>query len=164
LGWITPGIVGCSRVGGIFIRNVGMSPRWCQKVSLSTTSNIRAWVGMANALPGSSDSPANGAVSFRYSTVAGDSAWQWCYANGVSTTCATTSVTPSSGTGTYDTLCIDCREGLSTACTWWVNGVARARQTSGLPTGSPFFPYFSVEARSAAAVTGYEGAVSVEMH
>lgn len=148
-----------------FIRKVGHAPRFCAKVSLSTTSNIRVWLGIANALPGATDNPANGAVSWRYSTTAADTKWQYCYANGVSTTCSSTNTSlPSSGTGSYDLLCIDCREGLSTACTFWANGVAQARITSGLPTGAPFFPYFSVEARSAAAVTGYLGPTSVEIN
>lgn len=147
-----------------YVRRVGAAPRWCQKVSIDSVSNVRVWLGLVNADPGASDNPANGAVTFRFSTSAGDSKWQACYANGVSTTCVDTAVGPSTGTGSYDLLCIDCREGLSTACTWWVNGVAKTRVTSGLPTGAPWFPLFSVEALAAAARTGYAGPMSVEVN
>lgn len=153
-----------SMVTSAFIRRATQSPRWCQKVSMSTTANIRVWLGIASALPGSNDNPANSGQSFRYSTTAGDSKWQACYANGVGSTCVDTGVAPSSGTATFDTLCIDCLEGGTTACTWWVNGVARLRQTSGLGAGYPFFPYYSVEARTASAVTLYAGNSSVELY
>lgn len=153
-----------SLVTSAFIRRAGSAPRWCQKVSISTTSNIRVWLGIANALPGANDSPANSAQSFRYSTNAGDSKWMACYAAGVSTTCVDTGKAPSSGTSAYDTLCIDCREGGTTRCTWWVNGVATNTVTSGLGSGYPFFPYYSVEARSAAAVSLYAGPLAVETY
>lgn len=154
-----------SLVTTAFIRRVGSSPRWCQKVSNNSTNNVRYWLGITNALPGSTDGPATGHVSFRYSAATDVSGnWQACYANGVSTTCVTTGKAVNSGTTNYDLLCIDCREGLSTACTWWVNGVATNRITSGLPTGSPFFPYYSVEATSASSRSFYAGPMSVELY
>lgn len=153
-----------SLVTTAFIRRASSSPRWCQKVSMSTTSDIRVWVGFANALPGANDSPANGGQSFRYSTTAGDSKWQACYANGVGSTCVDTGKAPSSGTSAYDTLCIDCRQGGVTRCTWWVNGTATNTITSGLGAGYPMFPYYSVEARAAAAVSLYAGPQSTEVY
>ncbi len=146
-----------------FIRRATQSPRWCQKVSLSTAANIRVWLGIASALPGSNDSPATSHEAFRYSTTAGDSKWQACYGNGVGTTCVDTGVAPSALTTTFDTLCIDCIEGGTTACVWWVNGVAKLRQTAGLGAGYPLLPFYSVEARAASAVTLYAGNSSVEL-
>lgn len=153
-----------SLVTTAFIRRASASPRWCQKVSMSTTANIRVWLGVASALPGSNDNPANSGQSFRYSTTAGDTKWMACYANGVGSTCVDTAKAPSSGTSAYDTLCIDCREGGTTRCTWWVNGVATNTITTGLGAGYPFFPYYSVEARSAAAVSLYAGPLAVEIY
>lgn len=148
--------------------DIGAGPRWCQRVALGNNpgaalSSIRAWVGMASALPGASNAPATHNVSFRFSTSAGDTAWQYCYGAGA-TTCATTGVIPqdnSAGLGAFDTLCIDCREG--SACTWWVNGVAKARQTSGLPS-SAMSPIYSVENIAAASRWLGAGSISVELN
>jgi len=165
-GSVTGAVAGSisSVITSLFIRRATQSPRWCQKVSMSTGANIRVWAGLASALPGSTDNPANSALSFRYSTTATDTKWMACYANGVSTTCVDTGVAPAVTTATFDTLCIDCIEGGTTACTWWVNGIAKVRQTTGLAAGYPLAPYYSVEARAAAAVTLNAGNSSVELY
>lgn len=144
-----------------FVRDLGYAPRWCQKVGQFSAGTLRVFVGLTSALPGSAALPATHNVSFRFSSGDGDTKWQACYGAG-STTCVDTGVTPVSAPGSYDLLCIDCREGTA-ACTFWVNGVARLRQTTGLPTNS-LAPFYSVEARSANAATLYAGPVSVEVN
>ena len=144
-----------------FVRDLTYAPRWCQKLGQFSAGTLRVFAGLSSALPGSAALPATHNVSFRYSTGDGDTKWMACYGAGA-TTCTATDVTPASSPGAYDTLCIDCREG-SAACTWWVNGVAKLRQTTGLPTNG-MAPFYSVEARSANAATLYAGPVSVEVN
>ncbi len=151
-----------SMIAPLIVRTASRAPRWCQKLALSSGTTIRAWAGIAGTLPGSTDSPANSNLSFRYSTNAGDSKWQYCYGNGVSTTCADTGVAPNlSG---FETLCIDCREGGTTACTWWVNGAAVGRVTSGLAAGYPLGPFYSIETLAASARTLWAGSISIEVN
>lgn len=146
----------------LIVRTASRAPRWCAKVALSSATSIRSWVGLTSALPGATDNPATSHVSFRYSTNASDSKWQYCFANGVSTTCADTGVPPN--TSGFETLCIDCREGGSTACNFWVNGAVVGRVTSGLPTGFPLGPFYTVEALAASARTIWAGSISVEVN
>jgi hypothetical protein len=146
----------------LFVRRSSAQPRWCQKVSLSANTTVRVWLGLATALPGSTDNPAASShVSWRFSPT--DAKWAYCVANGAGTTCTATSAIAAVAPA-WDALCIDCREGAATACTFWINGVAAARVTSGLPTALTAGPYWSVEATAAAARTLWAGPVSVEMN
>lgn len=112
------------------------------RVGVPTLTSVRNFFGMSNTLPltaGSSTPTAHAAV-FRFDTSAGDTAWQACTGAGVAITCTTTGVTVTSTPDLDTTLEIDCREasalGIPTACTFWVNGIARVRVTTNMPAAS----------------------------
>lgn len=118
-------------------------PRWCQRVMPgSVITAVRFWAGLASALPTASDTMTGDGVLFRFSTVAGDSKWQFCTRDGATQTCTDTGVAVAASTPAV--LCADCREG--SACTAWVNGVARTRKTTNLPNvATNMNPLWTVE-------------------
>lgn len=118
-------------------------PRWCQRVMPgSVITAFRGWYGLASALPTASDTMTGEGVLFRYSTVAADAKWQFCTRDGVTQSCTDTGVAVAASTAAI--LCADCREG--TACTAWVNGVARTRKTTNLPSAATNLnPLWTVE-------------------
>lgn len=135
--------------------------RACWRMQLGSTTSSRYWSGFMSALPGASDSPAIHHVSFRYSTNAADTAFQACYGT-AGTTCTTTGVAADTSS---HLMCIDCGESNNSAatfaCTWSIDGVSRARVTSGIPSGSVLGWGASVEARAASARSLELGTVSV---
>jgi hypothetical protein len=137
--------------------------RWCQVLAASAKSNARFWFGLSTALPGASDTPAaTDFIAFRSSTAAGDTNLQICSKDGATQSCTDTTASLSTGTASPQTLCIDCRE--SGACTAWVDGAAKVRKTSNLPTlTTKLAPFFTVETLAASALTLYAGPVTVEM-
>jgi hypothetical protein len=102
------------------------------------TSDIRWWVGMANAIPttlfGGSDSPASTKYAcFRFSSAAGDSTFQCCTSDGSSQTVASTSITPALNTS-YQ-FAIVCNDSVPNV-EFYINGVLVATLTTHLPGNS----------------------------
>lgn len=59
----------------------------------SVITNLRIWVGLHSAAPGNSDNPGNNHISFRYSSVAGDTTWRTSIKNGTTQTLGNSGVT-----------------------------------------------------------------------
>lgn len=97
-----------------------------------TTVRIVCGLAEASLFTAPTDAPAIQGYWLRYSTSAGDTAWQLCTGDGATTTCSSTTVAPVLGTS--QEIRIDARE--SAAVSAWVDGVARIRKTTNLPTGS----------------------------
>lgn len=142
------------------------APRWCERVTFGGTTSIRQWVGLADGLPGSSDNPTWNFEGFRLSSGASDTNIMYCVAAGGATTCTDTGVTPNNGTGTgwgTNLLCVDGRE--PNAVTFWVDGVAIARVTSGFPAdGVVLKPIATVETLTTAAKFMALGRMSIEVN
>lgn len=112
------------------------------RAGVTGTTSTRVFIGMSGTLPITSGSatPAVHAAVFRFDTSAGDTTWKACTGAGVALTCVDTTVTVTGASDLEALLEIDCREasalGLPTACTFWVNGIPRARVTTNLPAAS----------------------------
>lgn len=140
-----------------------LGPRYLQRASVPTGSstNVRHWIALvpqATSLTGV-DTGAISIAGFRYSTVAGDTAWQACTGDGTTTTCTSTGVAMT--VDTNHLFEVDCRE--QTNCVFFINGSLVVRKTSNLPGATTqLAPRASVEATSAAARALWYGRSAVQ--
>lgn len=126
-------------------------PRLCWRMQTgSDVSNVRITMGLGptTLFTAPSDAPVGQGAWFRFSTAAGDANWMACSADGATNSCTSTAVAVAASTSYL--LCIDQREG-GTASTFWVNGQARLRKTTNVPTSTTFAHGVAVQTLNAVA-------------
>lgn len=99
-----------------------------------TSTRMLVGFGPSSIFTGPTDTPASEGAWFRYSTSAGDTNLMGCTSNGAAATCTSTGVAYAANT-TY-LLRVDLSE--NGAATFWVNGLARLRRTTNLPSTTNF--------------------------
>jgi len=116
--------------GGSYPTVLSLQPIAQVPVALSSTSNVRCWVGFDDvADPGGTDTPTN-MVKFRFSTSAGDTHWMAYVDNGGTHTVVDTGVAPAANT--VQTLKIDCTNPASLQFS--IDGVSVATVTTNIPS------------------------------
>lgn len=152
-----------SSSSAIWLRLSDGFPRYAVRLGhdSGTSTSQRIWLGMSSVtpLPAGSSTPTAHAAVFRYDSTIGPN-WFGCVGAGAALTCTDTTVAAVFSGSINTSLEIDCREG-SAACTFWVNGLARIRVTTNLPTNLMGVTA-SIETLTAAQRAIYLGTQSIE--